>query len=498
MSALRGATARTSGGAGLHGAHRPALVVKLDSHYSAKVYTSGSKIAGQVEILSQHDVEFDDFEVVFTGVSSTRLDFVQQFTSHSWRPFMKLRMPLEEGQLPRDNVFRAGQHYIIPFNFVVPHQLTIGACAHDVVNTEVQHQHLRMPPSVGCWEHDDMAPEMAEVQYAIKARAIRNVVGLDEPLKLMVAEHVLKVLPASPEDAPLDVSFRDESYKLAKTKTIRKSIFSPKTGKLSADTAQPGAVMLSADGLKSSGSSARMNLQFVPDSADTAPPKINSVSTKLHATTYFSGGAVDHLPNLGSRSCYHATPSLSYSNTVSLINNKPVENVSWTQEVVSQHSRRDSGYSSYADESTDSDNANGRNAIRRLSNSKGKSGKKTSPIRHTATVDVPFSLPTGGKKVWLPSFHNCLISRVYSLQVTLSVGPTNTAINLVMPLQIGVETLHEPQGGELPSFETAMAQAEEDEVDSFFQPRLMQVPQMPQQSMLPGYDEIGRRAVAVA
>lgn len=499
MSTRLGAAARP--GAAPHGAHKPSIVVKLDSHYNAKVYTSGSKITGQVEILSQHDVQFDDFEIVFTGVSSSRLDFVQQFTSHSWRPFMKLRMPLEEleeGQMPDDKVFRARQRYIIPFNFVVPHQLTIGACSHNVVNHEVQQQHLRMPPSVGCWEHDDMAPEMAQVQYAIKARAIRNVAGLEEPLKLMVAEHVLKVLPSSPEDAPLDVSFRDESYKLMKTKTIRKSLFSPKTGKLSADTAQPGAVMLSADGLKATGSSARVNLQFVPDSPDTAPPKINSVSAKIQVTTYFSGGAVDHLPNLGGRSCYHATPSLNYANTLTLINNKPVETVSWTEELLSQHTRRDSGYSSYADESTDSDN-NGRSTTRRSSNSKGKSGKKTSPIRHTATVDVPFTLPTGGKKVWLPSFHNCLISRVYSIHLTLSVGPTNTAVTLVLPLQIGVETLHEPQGGgELPSFEDAMAHAEAEEANTFFQPRLMQIPQMSQQSMLPGYEEMGRRTVAVA
>jgi hypothetical protein len=497
MSGLLGGAARPQGAAGNNGAAKPAITIKIDGHFNSKVYTSGSKITGQVEILSQHDVRYDDFEIVFTGVSSTRLDFVQQFTCNSWRPFMKLRMPLEEGQLPRNHIFRAGQHYAIPFNFVVPHQLTIGACSHNVVNSDVQHQHLRMPPSVGCWEYDDMAPAMTEIQYAIKVRALRSVEGLEEPLKLMVAEHVLKVLPASPEEAPMDVSFRDEGYKLAKSKTIRKSIFSPKTGKLSADTAQPGAVMLSADGRTATGSSARVNLQFVPDSADTAPPKINSVSAKLQVTTYFSGGAVDHLPNLGSRTCHHTTTSLSYANNVNLVNNKALDNVKWSQELVSHMARRDSGYSSYADESTDSDNANGRSTVRRSSKNKDKSSKKASPIRHTATVDVPFAIPTTGKKIWLPTFHNCLISRTYSLQLTLSVGPTNTAINLVMPLQIGVETINEPHGGELPSFETALAEAEQEEVNSFFQPRLMQIPQMQQHSVLPGYASLGQRTVAV-
>lgn len=497
MAAILGGGPRPQAAAGLHGTQKSALTIKLDDHYSSKVYTSGSKITGRVEILAQHDVQYDDFEIVFTGVSSTRLDFVQQFTCNSWRPFMKLRMPLDADQLPRDHTFRAGQRYSVPFHFVVPHQLTIGACSHNVVSPDVQQQHLRMPPSIGCWEYDDMAPDMAEIQYAIKVRALRNVQGLEEPLKLMVAEHVLKVLPACPEEAPIDVSFRDEGYKLAKSKTIRKSIFSPKTGKLSADTAQPGAIMLSADGRNASGSSARVNLQFVPDSADTAPPKINSVSAKLQVTTFFSGGVLDHLPNLGSRTCHHSTPSLSYSNNVNLVNNKAVDGISWAQELVHQHTRRDSGYSSFADDSTDSDNY-GHSTSRRSSKNKDKSGKKSSPIRHTTTVDVPFALPTTGKKIWLPTFHNCLISRTYALQLTLSVGPTNTAVNLVMPLQIGVETVHEPHGGELPSFETALAEAEAEEVNSFFQPRVMQIPQLPQRSVLPGYESIGQRTVAVA
>ncbi|KAK0388591.1 hypothetical protein NLU13_4834 [Sarocladium strictum] len=498
MATLLGASTRPLGAAGANVAHKSALAIKLDGHYSSKVYTSGSKVTGQVEVLSQHDVQYDDFEIIFTGVSSTRLDFVQQYTCNSWRPFMKLRMPLEEDQLPRNNIFRAGQRYIIPFHFVVPHQLTIGACSHNVSNPDVQQQHLRMPPSVGCWEYDDMAPDMAEIQYAVKVRALRRVQGPEEPLKLMAADHVLKVLPASPEEAPIDVSFRDEAYKLAKSKTIRKSLFSSKSGKLSADTAQPAAVMLSADGHTASGSSARVNLQFVPDSTDTAPPKINSVSAKLQVTTFFSGGAVDHLPNLGSRTSHRGTPSLSYSNNVCLTNNKSVDTVSWKREEVPQLIRRDSGYSSYADNSSDSDNVDSRSSSRDPSRSKDKSAKKSSPVRHTATIDVPVNPPTNGKKIWLPTFHNCLISRTYALQLTLSVGPTNTTLNLVMPLQIGVETIHDPQGGELPSFETAIAEAEAEEANAFFQPRVMQIPQMPQQSVLPGYESLGRQSVAVA
>lgn len=496
MSPILG-TVRPAGiGAGT--AHSKSVVeVTLDRHYISKVYTSGSKVTGTVVIQPHQNVKYDEFEILFLGVAATRLDFVQQFTSHSWRPFLKLRMPIEDSHLPESNIFKAGERYTVPFNFVVPHQLTLGACNHTVVSPTVQQQHVRMPPSVGCWESDDMAPEMAQIRYSVQAHALRKIAGEEKPHNVLEGERIIKVLPASPEDAPLDISGRDELYKLSKAKTIRKSLFSPKTGKLSADTAQPGAVMLSADGRDASSSTARINLQFVPDSAETAPPKINSVTAKLQTITYFSGGTVDHLPNYGGRGTYHATPALSYSTTSSLSQKASPESIKWRQENVSAM-RRDSGYSSFGDEDAiQSDSSAGATEARR--SGKPKTTKKSCPIRHTSSLDINFSLPSSKKKFFLPSFHNCLISRVYVLQLTLSIGPTNTTMTLALPLQIGVDTVHEPLGGELPSFETVMALAEEEEADVFFHPRTVPFPPgLDHHSILPGYEETNRRAIPVA
>lgn len=472
------------------------MEVKIDQHFKAKVYTSGSTIAGHVAVRVLKDTSFDHLDIVLVGISATRLDFVQQYPSHSFRPFLKIRMPIQDSDMPQDQIFRAGTEYKIPFHFVVPHQLTIGACNHTCLSPEVRDRHLRLPPSLGAWDADDQAPDMTQIEYAINAKAIKRVNGA--AVKALEAHHVLKVLPSLPEDAPLDITFRDEWYKLSKTKTIRKSLFSSKTGQFTASADQPNAVMLSADGHKSSMTSVRVNLEYAPSSAETAPPKVNSVTGKLVSTTFFSAVPIDHLPNLGSRTNCESTPCLNYTTTHSLFS-LPVESMSWMQKDASSHSRRDSGYSSTVIGGDASETDNSAAERREGQNSRGKSSKKPklSTIKHTTDLDIPFTISNSNKKLFLPTFHSCLISRTYTLQLSLSVGPMNTAIALAVPVQVGVETVYEPQDHDLPTFESAVA---EEEADSYFQPRVMHVPgsALQNDNRLPGYSELSRRTVSVA
>ncbi|PHH86523.1 hypothetical protein CDD83_10110 [Cordyceps sp. RAO-2017] len=473
---------------------KPAVSIKIDGHFSSKVYTSGSAVSGHAVVCTQRDTPFDDLDIIFTGIAATRLDFVQQYPSHSFRPFMKLRMPIATSALPEPRLFEAAKTYTIPFNFVVPHQLTLGACTHPCTSPAVREHHLRLPPTVGFWEADDQAPEMAQIEYAVKARVYRRPDAGGAPTKIMEGYHMVKVLPALPEDAPLDITFRDERYNLSKSKTIRKNLFSAKAGKLTATASQPGAVMLSPDGHGASTTMARIDLDFAPSSVDQAPPKITSVAAKLTSATFFGAAPTDLLPNLGSRSVYTANPSLSYTTTSALFS-ESVGKLAWQQRNTT--GRRDSGYSSlgideYVSE-TDCSDRRARTAAKR------KRGKKC-PIRHTTTLEIPFTIPTTNRKLFLPTFHSCLISRTYTLHLSLSAGPANTALTLAIPLQIGVETVHPPpDDGGLPSFESAVAEGDEGDVDAHLRPRLLRIPDRPRPSngILPGYDELSRRAIAV-
>ncbi|KAG5985761.1 hypothetical protein E4U54_005818 [Claviceps lovelessii] len=465
------------------------IKITIDGHFNSKVYTSGSTISGYAVVQTPKDTVFDVFDIIFSGVAVTRLDFIQQYPAQSIRPFMKLQMPIERSVLPRNHVFTAGKTYNIPFNFVVPHQLTIGACNHNCSSPGVQDCHLRLPPTVGHWEADDSAPEMAQIEYTVKARAYRKAPGAGQaPRKILEGHHMVKVLPSLPEDAPLDITFRDERYAMSKTKTIRKNLFSAKAGKLTVSANQPGAVMLSPDGHKASGSVARIDLEFAPSSPDCGPPKVNSISGRITSSTFFGAAPTDLLPNLGSRSAYTPNPSLSYSVTTNLFNNsKTAEKLKWQMRNVT--GRRDSGYSSLGVTDEDQSEADCPNAA--------KKSRKTCPIRHNAAVEIPLHIPLSNKKFFLPTFHSCLISRTYTLHLHLSVGPTNTAMSLAVPLQIGVETIHQPHDGDLPSFESVMAERQQMNGDAVLDRRILQLPELSEHSnhMLPGYDEINRRTI---
>lgn len=251
--------------------------------------------------------------------------------------------------------------------------------------------------------------------------------------------------------------------------------------------------MLSADGHGASTATARVSFEFAPSSVETPPPKITSVSGKLTSATFFGAAPTDLLPNLGSRSVYTANPSLSYT-TTSVLFSEPIGKLAWKQRSLS--GRRDSGYSSLGvEEDASETDCDGRDRTG------GKSkGSKKCPIKHTALLEIPFSIPKTNRKIFLPTFHSCLISRTYTLHLNLSVGPGNTALTLAVPLQIGVETIYQPHiNGGLPSFESAMAEDEEAEIDAHLQPRVLRIPDRPQQSntMLPGYNEISGRVITV-
>ena len=477
----------------------PTVDIKLDQHFRARVYTSGSTVTGNAVINCPNDTPFQAFIIMFTGIAATRLDYVQSFASNAVRNFMKLRMPLSASDLPSPRVFKAGVTYNVPFHFVVPHQLTMGACRHGDTPPVVQDQHLRMPPTLGCWDGDDQAPNMTHIEYAVQAKFTCHPHGGD-PDTLISGKKQIKVLPATPEDPPLDITSRDERYCLSKTKAFRKNLVGAKAGELTASSSQPEAVMIHADGYGAEATTARINLEFAPTTEDATPPKINSVSGKLVSTTYFGGNTLDSLPNLGPKNQYAQNHVLTYSGTTNLFNNR-VEKVDWSQHNVAESRRGSSASSEGLSEETPSEGEEDQQPPwgRRGSFSRNKRSRRPL-IRHRATLEMPVHIPVSNKRTFVPTFHSCIMTRAYVLQLILTVGPSNTTMTLNVPLQLGVQQLFDVEGEELPSFEAAMAQAQAQEAEAFgnLRPSIANTPAMPsRRAVLPRYNEISGQIVAV-
>ena len=152
---------------------RSDIRVNLKDHYSSKVYTSSSPITGDVTITTKREVPFDQIQILLLGQTKTSFEGVSvpQDITHT---FLKMMMPIPDSTYPTPRVLEPGQTYTIPFNFVVPNQLTINACNHERLADQMQDHHVLLPPSLGGWERDDMAPKMARVEYSVKARVLRE------------------------------------------------------------------------------------------------------------------------------------------------------------------------------------------------------------------------------------------------------------------------------------------------------------------------------------
>lgn len=464
----------------------PTIEVKLDGHYSSKIYGSGAPVSGHVVITPWKDTRFDFVSVVLVGMSRTRLD-AAQIAQHSSHTFLKLNMPIPASAYPTPRVFEAGHAYTIPFNFVIPQHLTLSACNHKKQSDAVYDQHMRLPPSMGTWGKDDLSPEMARVEYVVKARVAEQPELGGRPIKIMEASHLINVLPSSVEDPPMNITSHDKLYVLNKSKKIRKNLFSAKQGRVTATALQPAAIRLSPDGRSVSEGTAVIDLRFDPTSPEVPAPKITHATGKLQSTTWFSGAPMATLPNVGdSRQTLAMLPQMNYSTSTALFS-KDIEQTSpWTMN--SSIVRRDSGYSSEGQSQSDSDCSSSRQ-------------KQSSPVYHQTRLRVPFTIPLG-RKMLLPSFYTCLSARTYVLFISITVGDAKMTFQL--PLQVTVEPSVElvAQDAGLPSFETAMAQQEEADVDELLRPRVLRpmAPELEAGSILPGYGDFlpSRQAVATA
>ncbi|CAK7227129.1 hypothetical protein SCUCBS95973_006438 [Sporothrix curviconia] len=530
------------------------MEIALDGHFSAKVYTSGDSITGSVTIVPQRNIPFDEFEIVLLGTTHTRIDHISSPVESS-HVFLKLFMPIAESAYPVPRMLEAYETYTLPIHFVVPHHLTLSACSHKVLSPHVHSHHMRLPPTLGrgsgsgaaaAWERDDMAPEMARVEYAIKARIFRETLkedgsGKSTRSKIVEATQPIRILPASQVDPPLAVSSTDRAYKLQSSKTLRKGLFArSKLGRVTASagldesTPQPTPFVVRPDGISASPSTATVQLYFDPARPDVSPPRVTSVSAKLTAHTHYSTSAINTFPNLGD---WARTDNIAmerrgtYTTSVSLLN-ESLKNFQWEAKV--DTGRRDSGYCSSdsggeAAQDMTAGNGGGSNPTspRRLSpTSPGSSHKDAAGLVYAAQLIVPLDLPTQ-KRTFLPTFHSCIASRTYSLQLSVTMAPASssssttsssssgsaTTVSLSVPVQVVVGDANEmlymgqmvPAGADggpyyyrdeqqygvedtegLPSFEHAL---EEAEADAHLMPRTMAVPDMQYQqtSVLPGY-----------
>jgi hypothetical protein len=232
--------------------------------------------------------------------------------------------------------------------------------------------------------------------------------------KVTIAEASKKIhIRASTEELPpLSVDDTDE-YNFRASKTVRKGFLQSKQGTIIIESAQPSSLPLPPlDSTPASTPSThlRLCLRFDPACENVLPPKLVNVSSKLRVNTFWSTVARKE----AARKVKHPWSNITSDSITETLNMSclSTSGVEWVQ-----RRARDSTFTLGEEFPAPSE------------------AYKDSKF-FTAYILVPLSLPSCHAASLPPTFHSCLVSRTYSIQVSLSLSSTRMPISLNIPVQI--------------------------------------------------------------
>ncbi|KAJ5769812.1 uncharacterized protein N7511_001863 [Penicillium nucicola] len=442
----------------------PKVMIDLAGQKSGMVnsYTTGESIDGTVTISSDHDTRFDEIEIIFEGMSRTTVERAScPGRTGSQQMFLKLRQPIDETEYPAPRMLEAGRSYQFPFTFVVPDRLLPQVCTHAKSNAHIEQSHTLLPPTLGDpmlasngkTLLDDMAPDMAQIAYIIRVAVLKKQQVGNALKSLSTVAKKIRVIPTVDEEPPVEIP-PNSSLCTRKEKSVKRGTLRGKLGRLVAASSQPKPIQLlppSCQPKDTVSTVATVNLRFDPI-ADEKPPRLGSLTSKLRANTFFSSSPWEDFPSSTGMPFAQIGRGL-YSENVHL-STLCVESAQWTKQSTDQSLRRDSDASSSSAGSVDS---------------AGPSSDFNGNTYYTASVVIPVTLPKA--KAFVPTFHSCLMSRTYALDISISYHtPATNVITPTISLSLPVQFTSQSKYAESLKSSLGVTVTQE-EVDEFFHPR---------------------------
>ncbi|RAQ52035.1 hypothetical protein AFGD_006350 [Aspergillus flavus] len=351
-------------------------------------HLTGDKIHGVVTVRSHCDIRVDGIEVSFIGEERTILQ-----TGKAYRQFQDLKYLIDDSSFPPGKLFKERHRYQFEFTFEVPDHLSPDVCNHKITSPTIRQAHLRPPPSFGDPSvsglggklKDDYAPPTCKILYTIQAALFRNIPVIDKRDILLVHRIKLRVKPAVDEWPPLDLLSSVNDYCLEADHAVLDSRTKEEYGQLTVTLEPPKSFRLPLrDPHSLISSTVNLFLYYKVTGEQSDLPQLQSFRGKLVATTFYTASYYEDVPSkqkdfFGRPKNYSEThfPPFSYS----------IASLDWVP----------------AEENC-----------------------------YVATLLVPITLP---RLNFIPSFHTCLTSRVYALDLRLVV-PGASPFYLRAPVHI--------------------------------------------------------------
>ncbi|RAH74843.1 arrestin (or S-antigen), N-terminal domain protein [Aspergillus aculeatinus CBS 121060] len=444
---------------------RPKVNIDLDGQHDGlvNVYTTGDTIKGTVTVTVDHDTRFDELEITFEGTSRTSVERQSMpGRTGAYQTFLRLRQPIEDAAYPTPRILEAGRTYDFPFVFVVPQRLLPHVCSHPKTNIHVEQSHTMLPPtfgdpmlaSDGKSLLDDLTPDMCRISYIVRATLQRNPLSQNGSIDTLASiGKKVRVVPMVDEEPPLNITDDETLYCVRKEKDVKRGFMRGKQGRIVVAASQPKPIQLnptSNDDTSIVSTVATVHLRFDP-LGNEEPPRLGTVWSRLRATTFYSAEPWGDYPSTSSIRTWAQVGRGMFTEAVPL-STMCVASAQWTKHTSADAPRRDSMHSTSSTESLP-----------------GPSASFSGNIFYTASVVVPITLPKS--KTFVPTFHSCLVARIYSLELSLSYHTPNA--NILTPttsLKIPIQLTCQPQVDARPK--NTVVEITQEEVNAeFFSPR---------------------------
>ncbi|RDW67454.1 uncharacterized protein DSM5745_09320 [Aspergillus mulundensis] len=410
----------------------PRIDIELDYEILGKMprYTTGDTVRGAIKISGSSAVSFDKLDIKLEGVSMVLAarDGLLILRGASQK-FLQLHHPFEPSA---DSTHVMPDHpYNIRFEFAIPPCLLPDVCVQEKKNPSVERSHTLLPPSL----HNELGKRSSEaccITYHICVDILRRRQdGLLESLGR--AKKRITITPDSNENPPmlLEPNIPHPQYRICQEKTVKAGAARRDIGRLVVAASQPTPICLGTPARGSLGSKTTVYLRFDP-LGDNPPPALHCVSTKLRVATYYSVSHFDEYPDMLPESKRKASNIGLNRKTVAL-QELCISSVQWT--------RHTTGLD---------DNLPDTSTVHSSPESPASLRQET---YYSAAVVVPLTLPD--RTPFIPTFHSCLISRVYAVQIDASYRARDrsvrkSTVSLRIPIQLINRQISSRDDGDAP------------------------------------------------
>jgi hypothetical protein len=409
---------------------RPAAVLTLNIEVKdQQTFTTRERIIGKLTIEPVVDTPFEKLEIKLQGISRT---YGRRIVPHAPNArtittahrFLELTQPDLEHCFPRDKVFRAGRHYNFPFEFAIPDRMLPATCRHVVESPEIHELHTSMPPSFGDQRPDeatDYAPRKASVKYRIVARVFEGAEPAGNSKMKMIAcdSERIRFMPSDAMPMPVSTHINRAGAFLP----LRK-LWAKRFGDLAVTSIQASTFRVRKvhSDMWHSGLSGqvKLRLMFIPASDGAEPPRQIELSGIFRTETTSAVSPLLQLPStdpwLGPELDRHTAPSV-------MLSSRAVGNISWKRVSAADTEFSEKCHSYEVPPSF------------KPPRSPCSTSHYSAEIVASLTAAVGCSL--------VPTFHSCLISRTYIIDLRLST-PTLalgsfSAMRLKVPVLVAYE-----------------------------------------------------------